>query len=134
MRPNSAICFLLGAGACFIVAPFGRSETRPFKSHKGVESLTKLRHISAHQPPFGLQKQWLRFVEPELRAQTALVNADTTLSSDTRAGGEPPVGPADEGAVGNEASLAEDFLIVPHTRTYCEGKAIQRAQDVSTVG
>nr|PIM05003.1 PAN domain protein [Toxoplasma gondii COUG] len=134
MRLLSAACFLLGASACFTSAWGAPSEKGLSSLEKGPRHLTKLRQISSHQPPSRLQKNWPRFAEPELHSQTNLLNADAAESlGESKAGAEVKE-PAEEGAVALQAPPADDFLIVPHTRTYCEGNSIKLAEDMSTSG
>ncbi|KEP60023.1 UNVERIFIED_CONTAM: hypothetical protein HHA_218860 [Hammondia hammondi] len=134
MRHLSAVCFLLGASACFMSAWGAPSEKGISSLEKGLRLLTNLRQIRAHQPPSRLQKNWSRFVEPELHSQTAFVNADAAAPLGETKAGAGTKEPAKEGAVALQAPPADDFLIVPHTRTYCEGNSIKLAQDVSTSG
>lgn len=133
MRFQVAFLCLLGARPCFSRgASTERGSPVAGISERVAGFSQQLRLVNEHRqlPPHPEQRQWARFIEP--RPVSAVVNSDTGTS---------PGGEASPGAGGTtqaeqplpEAYQADDYLIVPHTHTYCEGKSILLAQDVSTV-
>ncbi|PFH37505.1 hypothetical protein BESB_039630 [Besnoitia besnoiti] len=131
----SAVLILFGATTCFATAQSSRSERILGEwSKEELRPATVLGQISTHHQPHSLRGIWPHFAEQAPQVRAALVNADSAAAGGVTTTDVAPLRPAKDDAAASEPSPANDYLIVPHTRTYCEGKSILLAEDASTVG